>query len=85
MGDGTSALLEGGNGAKAGRESGQRRRRAGIDLHKRLPGYLPGLHDASRGSRAPSRALRLPRRNGQRSAPKDTRPGAPCLAGRLSR
>ena len=85
MGDSACALPEGGHGAAARGELGERRRGARVDLYKRLLGDLPGVHDAARGARAAARSLRLAGRGGQRPAPQDPRPGAPRLARRLSR
>lgn len=45
MGDGEGALPEGRHGAAAGREPGERRRRARVNVHKRLPGDVSGVHD----------------------------------------
>lgn len=58
MGDGESAILESRHGAAAGRESGERRRRARVDVHKRLPGDIPGLHDSARSVGAAARKVR---------------------------
>lgn len=86
MGDGESALFESRHGAAAGRESGKRRRRVGVHLHKRLPGDLSGLHDAARGPRAATRAIRRPgwKRRWLRAASQDPGPGPARLAGRVS-
>lgn len=86
MGDGAGALPESRHGAAAGRESGKRRRRVGVHLHKRLPGDLSGLHDAARGPRAATRTIRrLGRKLGRlRAASQDPGPGPARLAGRIS-
>lgn len=86
MGDGEGALPKGRHGAEAGREPGERRRRARVHVHKRLPGDLSGLHDATRGPRAAARPLRRSRRERRlRAASQNVGAGAARVAGRVPR
>jgi len=84
MGDGEGAFLKSRHGAAASRKSGERRRRAGVHLHKHLPGDVPGIHHPARGPRGAARAIRRPGRERRlRAASQDSRSGPARLAGRL--
>lgn len=58
MGNGEGAVLESRHGAAAGREPGERRWRAGVDVHKCLLGDVSGLHEPARGAGAAARQIR---------------------------
>lgn len=85
MGNGAGTFSKSRYGAASGRESGERRWRVGVYLHKRLPSYVPCVHNPTRCPRIVARPLRRSGRERRlRAAPQDAGPGAARLAGRLS-